>query len=180
MTEYRSPTTGTVMRPIEDTPERLVFERRYVPNTGRGAQHVHDDFRHRFECLEGEAIVDVGEERRVLRTGEATEVPPGTAHSDPYDASRADAVVRWTITPQTDFVRRFARLWLQCLVQGRLNRQDEMSALQIMVLLDTGNHASHVAGPRILVAAQRLFLPLVAAFGRLRGLRAEYPGGPRI
>lgn len=172
--EYRSPTTGTVMRRVEDTRERLVFERRYVPNTGKGPQHVHEDFRHRFECLEGEAIVDVGDERRVLRAGEATEVPHGTAHSDPYNASRSDASVRWTITPQTDFVRRFARLWVQCLVQGRLNRQDEMSALQIMVLLAEGDHESHVAGPSIVVGLQRLLLPVIAAFGRLRGLRADY------
>ena len=179
--EYRSPTTGTVMRRVEDTPERLVFERRYVPNTGRGPQHVHRDFVHRFECLHGESIVDVGEERRVLRAGEATEVPRGTAHSDPYNASRADALVRWTITPQTDFVRRFARLWVQCLVRGRLNQQDEMSALQIMVLLDEGNHESHMAGPPVVVTAQRLLLPVIAAFGRLLGLRANYgtPSAPR-
>jgi len=139
---------------------------------------VHDDFRHRFECLEGEAIVDAGEERWVLRSGEVTEIAPGGAHSDPYNASRADAVVRWTITPQTDFVRRFARLWVQCLVRGRLDRQDEMSALQIMVLLDEGNHRSHVAGPALVVALQRLLLPAIAAFGRLRGLRADYSGGP--
>jgi quercetin dioxygenase-like cupin family protein len=172
--EYRSPTTGTVMRRVEDTPQRLVFERRYVPNTGRGPQHVHDDFEHHFECLEGVATVEVGDDRRVLRAGETTRVPPGSAHTDPYNASGADAVVRWTITPQTDFVRRFARLWVQCLVRGKLDDQDEMSALQIMVLLDEGGHRSHVAGPAVVVALQRLLLPLIAAFGRLRGLRADY------
>jgi mannose-6-phosphate isomerase-like protein (cupin superfamily) len=172
--EYRSPTTGTVMRRVEDTSQRLVFERRYVPDTGKGPQHVHGDFEHRFECLEGVAVVEVGEERRELRAGEATVVPPATAHSDPYNASDVDAVVRWTITPQTEFVRRYARLWLQCLVSGRLNRQDEMSALQIMVLLDEGDHASHVAGPPVVVALQRFLLPVIGLFGRLLGLRADY------
>jgi hypothetical protein len=55
-----------------------------------------------------------------------------------------------------------------------------MSALQIMVLLDEGNHRSHVAGPAILVTLQRLLLPAIAAFGRLKGLRANYPGGPQM
>ncbi len=162
------------MRRVEDTPERLVFERRYVPDTGRGSQHVHGDFEHRFECLEGEATVDVGRVRRVLRAGEVTVVPRRTAHTDPYNASAGDAVVRWTIMPQTEFVRRYAALWLECLMQGRLNRQDEMSALQIMVLMDEVENESWVAGPRIVVALQRRLLPVIAAVGRLLGLRARY------
>ena len=66
---FENPRTGTRLEFREWTPERVVFDRTYPPDTGRADPHVHFDLFQSWEVLSGEAQVVVDGETREVEGG---------------------------------------------------------------------------------------------------------------
>jgi hypothetical protein len=75
---YENPRSGTRVEVRESTPDRIVFDRRYPPNTGRADPHVHFDITQSWEVLSGEA-------------------------RDIHNPQESELTVRWTVEPVNDF-----------------------------------------------------------------------------
>jgi hypothetical protein len=166
---YENPRSGTRIEIRELSPERLSFERRYPPGTGRAQAHLHLDFTQRWEVASGAVAVAVDGEARRLEPGESLEVPIGAKHQDPYNESLAEAVVRWRIEPVTEFIDAFLNTYAYLLREDQLNEQDEFPMLQLFVILSATGAQSYAAS--LPVGLQRATLPLLGALGRLRGYR---------
>ena len=172
---YSNPRSGTRVRIEELSAERLVFERRYPPGTGKADPHLHLDFTQRWDVLTGTATIAVDGERRPLGPGEGAEIERGTKHQDPYNEGDAELQVRWRIEPVTEFIEGFVNAYAHLLRRDRLNEQDEFPMLQLFVILRATHARSYAAN--LPIGLQKATLPLLAAIGRIRGYRASY--GPR-
>jgi mannose-6-phosphate isomerase-like protein (cupin superfamily) len=151
---------------------RMSFERRYAPDTGRADPHYHLDFTQTWEALEGEGLIEVGDEKRPLARGDRIPIEPGTPHRDPWNPGDGGLVVRGTFDPSTAFIEGYAEAWAHHLRAGTVNGQDEIPLMQIFVIAkETGGRSYRTGVPR---ALQDLTLPLVAAIGRLRGFKPRY------
>lgn len=64
---------------LADEPGLSVIEERMPPGTSE-VRHHHERARQYFRVLDGEAMLECGGERHMLRAGEGLEVPPGTPH----------------------------------------------------------------------------------------------------
>ena len=170
---YENPRTGTRVEIRELSPERLIFERRYPPGTGRAQAHLHLDFTQRWEVAAGAVTAAVDGEARRLEPGESMELPIGTKHQDPYNESQSEAVVRWRIEPVTAFIEAFMNTYAYLLREDRLNEQDEFPMLHLFVILSATAAQSYAAN--VPVGLQRATLPLLGAIGRLRGYRLRDP-----
>jgi mannose-6-phosphate isomerase-like protein (cupin superfamily) len=172
---YTSPKTGTWVRIAERSGGLMKFERSFAPGTGQADPHLHEDLTQTWEALSGEGMIEVDGAEREFRTGDRVAIQPGVTHRDPWNPSAADLHVRGTFDPDNDFIEAYASAYAHHLTQGengRLNDQDEMPLLQILVVAQATNGRSYGASPP--VAIQKLALPLAAAFGRLRGYRPSY------
>ena len=129
-------------------------------------------------------MLEVGKRYTSPRTGtwfEVTEradgnrvaIPPGTIHRDPWNTNSAELHARGIFEPINDFIEAYAEAYVHHLAEsGRLDDQDEMPLLQIFVTSRATNGRSWAGSPPI--AAQKASLPLLAAFGRLRGYKSHY------
>jgi mannose-6-phosphate isomerase-like protein (cupin superfamily) len=172
---YENPRSGTRLEIRELSPERLSFERRYPPATGRAQAHLHLDFTQRWEVASGMVTVAVDGEARRLEPGQSMDLPVGTKHQDPYNESPTEAVVRWRIEPVTAFIEAFLNSYAYLLREDQLNAQDEFPTLQLFVILSETQAQSYAAS--LPVGLQRATLPLLGAIGRLRGYRLREPAG---
>jgi mannose-6-phosphate isomerase-like protein (cupin superfamily) len=175
---YENPRSGarlTVLTHWEDGDgERLEFERELPPRTGKAPPHVHLDFTQTFAIRSGRARAAVGKAERSLTAGDELRLPPGARHVDPWNDGAEPLVYRVTVGPVPEFIRAYAEVYLEQLLAGRLNRQDELHPLQIAVLAQaTDAQSFDVRLPR---ALQQRLLPLFAALGRLRGYRPRAAG----
>lgn len=107
-----------------------------------------------------------------LGPGETVRVEPGTEHRDPYNPGGGHLVIDWLLEPHDEFIQTFADAYTWMLEHDRLNDQDEFPALQLMTILRATRAQSFAAGPPR--ALQKVFIPVAAAVGRLRGYRARY------
>jgi mannose-6-phosphate isomerase-like protein (cupin superfamily) len=169
---FENPRTGTRLEVRESTPDRVVFDRRYPPNTGRADPHVHFDLTQRWEVLSGEARVVVDGETKELKTGESVDVATGIPHQDIHNPFDGELNVRWTVAPVNDFVEAFADCYTHYLTRDELNGQDEFSALQIFPILHGTRAQSWINS--IPIPLQKLIIPLGAGVGRLRGYKAHF------
>ena len=171
---FENPRTGTRLQVRESTPERVVFDRRYPPNTGRADPHVHFDLTQSWEVLSGEARAVVDGETRELKAGDVVKIPSGVAHQDIHNPHGIDSTVRWTVAPVNDFVEAFADCYTHYLTRDELDDQDEFTALQIFPILHATNAQSWIT--RIPVSVQKVLIPVGARLGRLRGYRSSFAG----
>ena len=169
---FENPRTGTRLQVRESTPERVVFDRRYPPNTGRADPHVHFDLTQSWEVLSGRARAVVDGETRELNQGDLVEIPTRTPHQDVHNPFETEATVRWTVEPVNDFVEAFADCYTHYLTLDKLNGQDEFSALQIFPILHGTKAQSWLN--TVPIPLQRVLIPLGAGVGRLRGYRAHF------
>jgi len=169
---YTSPETGTWVEIVERGPQVMKFERSFAPGTGRTDPHLHEDLTQTWEALSGEGMIEVDGLEREFRTGDRVEIAPGTRHRDPWNSSRAELHARGIFDPDNDFIEAYAAAYAHLLTEGGLNDQDELPLLQILVITRETNGRSYGASPP--VAVQKASLPLLAAFGRLRGYRPSY------
>jgi mannose-6-phosphate isomerase-like protein (cupin superfamily) len=154
---WTNPRTGASLTWRRDGADG-VLERLMRPGTGKADAHVHLDYVERFEVLEGTATLELDGRTISAGPGETVEVPPGTPHRNPYNATDADLRLRHTASPGME--------------SDTVNRQGEFSDLQLFVVLHGTRARSYRAG--IPVALQKPVIALGAALGRRRGLRPGY------
>ena len=166
---------GTVVAILENTPERFALKRMLPPRTGKTPSHYHDNGIERFRILEGEATGSVGRTTRVLRAGDVMEVPVSSAHVHPHTAAGSTATVEHTIEPRPRFVAVFFASWLTWLAEGRVDKQDEPTLLQIMAIIKEGGGGTWVSGPPI--GVQTALATVLGSLANARGIRAVVPPG---
>jgi mannose-6-phosphate isomerase-like protein (cupin superfamily) len=170
---YTSPRTGTWLEIVERVDGNLKFERSFAPGTGRADPHLHEDLTQTWEALSGEGMIEVDGEEREFRTGDRVAIPPRNPHRDPWNPSSTELHVRGTFEPVVDFIEAYAEAYVHHLSEsGQLDDQDEMPLLQIFVTSRATGGRSWAGPPPI--AVQKASLPLLAAFGRLRGYKPSY------
>jgi mannose-6-phosphate isomerase-like protein (cupin superfamily) len=151
---------------------RMSFERHYAPRTGRADPHYHLDFTQTWEVLSGSGEIEVDGEVRALRAGDQVVLEPGTPHRDPYLRGDGEFHVRGTFDPDTDFIEHYAEAWAHHMREGTVNGQDEMPLTQILVIARATDGQSYTS--RLPQGLQKVFLPLIASVGRLRGYKPKY------
>jgi mannose-6-phosphate isomerase-like protein (cupin superfamily) len=161
-----------VDNPHENGGERIVFDRVMAPGKGKADPHYHLDCDQSYEFLEGTATIEVDGERSRRGPGDTAEVPRGTGHRDPYNASDEPIRFRATITPCPPFITAFGDALAHSFEHRRVNSQDELPLIQIFMMASAFEGQSFRTG--IPSSLQRAIAPAVAAVGRLRGYRASY------
>jgi len=173
---FENPKTGSrleiVSTPRDGDRDVLVADRLLKPGTGRADAHVHHDFEHRFAVLDGQLTLELDGEKRSFGAGEEVAVPVRTPHVDAYNDGQEDLRFRTEFDPATDFVEGFTEAFGHLLREGRTNDQDFPPDGQLFVCLHAFKAKSYAAGPP--VGLQRVFLPLLAFVGRLRGYKPSY------
>lgn len=169
---FENPRTGTRMEFREWTPERVVIDRTYPPDSGRADPHVHFDFSQSWEVLAGKARYFIVSEEREAGAGEQIEVEPGTRHQDVHNPFEAELRARLTVEPTNEFIEAFADCYTHYLTRDKLDRQDEFKPLQLFPILQATKAQSWIAS--IPIPLQKLLIPVGALSGRLRGYRARY------
>jgi quercetin dioxygenase-like cupin family protein len=169
---YENPRNGARLQILEMTPESLRFERLYKPRTGRADPHLHLDFTHSWEVLEGRCRYQLKGDAHDLGPGEAATINTGTPHRDLHNPFEQDARARFHITPCTTFVETFFETLVWLFERGKLDEQESFSQLQLFVILHATHAQSYAAGAPIWL--QKAALPLLAAIGRRRGYQARY------
>ncbi|MDQ2939439.1 MAG: cupin domain-containing protein [Actinomycetota bacterium] len=169
---FENARTGTRLEVRESTPKRVVFDRRYPPNSGRADPHVHFDITQSWEVLSGEARVVVDGETRDVKGGEVVEIATRIPHQDIHNPFEKELAVRWTVAPVNDFVEAFADSYTHLLTHDKLNAQDEFTPLQIFPILRGTRAQSWLTS--IPIPLQKVVIPVGAWLGRLRGYRARY------
>lgn len=168
---WTNPRTGASLTWRRDGAD-AVLERLMRPGTGKADAHVHLDYVERFEVLEGTATIELDGRTVSAGPGETVEVPPGTPHRNPYNATDADLRLRQTASPGGAFAEAFVSSLGHHMENDTVNDQGEFSDLQLFVVLHGTRARSHRAG--IPVALQKPVIALGAALGRRRGLRPGY------
>lgn len=170
---FENPRSGTRMEVRESTPERVVFDRLYPPDTGRADAHVHFDLTQSWEVLSGEAKAVVDGETREVKPGEMVEIASGVPHQDIHNNPHGgDLTVRWTVAPVNEFVEAFADCYTHYLTRNKLNSQDEFRPLQLFPILHATRAQSWIT--QIPIWMQKPLIPVGAWTGRLRGYRSSY------
>jgi mannose-6-phosphate isomerase-like protein (cupin superfamily) len=169
---YTSPETGSWIEIAERSDPVMKLERSYAAGTGRSDPHLHHDLTQTWEALSGEGMIEVEGVEREFRTGDRVELTPGTRHRDPWNPSRSELHVRGTFDPDNDFIESYTAAYAHLLTEVGLNDQEELPLLQILVIAKATDGRSYGASPP--VAIQKASLPLLAAFGRLRGYKPSY------
>ena len=163
---------GTWIEITDRSAGRMSFERSYAPRTGRADPHYHLDLTQTWEAVSGAGEIEVDGEVRELRAGDRIVLEPGTPHRDPYLPDDGEFHVRGSFDPDTDFIEGYAEAWAHHMREGTVNDQDEMPLTQILVIARATKGQSYTS--RVPELLQRATLPLVAAFGRLRGFKTSY------
>jgi hypothetical protein len=163
---------GTWIQISDRSGDRMSFERSYARRTGKADPHYHLDFTQTWEALSGAGEMEVDGETRQLRAGDRVVLEPGTPHRDPYLAGDGEFQVRGSFDPVTDFIEAYAEAWAHHMSEDTVNDQDEMPLTQILVIARATGGRSYTS--RVPRGIQTAMLPLIAAFGRLRGYRANY------
>lgn len=150
----------------------LSHARTLPPGSGRFAAHRHLDYEEQWLVYSGTASYKLGRKRGELGPGEKLILPPGTAHVDPYNASDEPLELLGLISPPNSFTFLYGRTHGDALRTGRVNRQQQLSPLHLMLVLRESRAGTYAAGPPVTI--QRLLvIPLLAAFARLRGYRVS-------
>jgi mannose-6-phosphate isomerase-like protein (cupin superfamily) len=171
-TNPRSGGTFAVLTHWDDTDgDLLEYERSLPPGGGKFSPHLHLDFGQVFTVSEGRTRAALHGEQLVLGPGERLEVPLGAAHVDPWNPGPERAVVRNRISPVPEVCRLFVETMVAGVVEGKLNRHEELPLLQLVLLLrETGGQTFD---SRLPVGVQRASAPFLSALGQLLGYRVE-------
>jgi mannose-6-phosphate isomerase-like protein (cupin superfamily) len=169
---YTSPETGTWVEIAERSGPDMKFDRSFAPGTGKTDPHLHEDFTQTWEAVSGDGMIEIDGSERPLEAGDSVVIEPGTRHRDPWNPGTAELRARGIFEPSNDFIETYAEVYAHKLTEGGLNDQDELPFLQVVVIVKETNGRSWGGSPS--VAIQKAGLPLLAAFGRLRGYRPRY------
>ena len=99
-------------RSTDESGDEVLLVKCWADPTGGVPPHIHPAQNEYFEVLEGEMTFTAGREKKVVRAGEAINVPPGTRHA--YEnRSKAQVHMVVTVKPPADlesFLTMTARL----------------------------------------------------------------------
>ncbi len=171
MRAFQSPSGARleiVTPPSETGGSHSVYERLMKPHSGRADAHVHLAFEQTYEVLSGRGRCRVGKEERVVSAGESVTMPRDVPHVDLWNDSDADLHWRMTVTPaELPFVDVYAATLGERMTSGRLNRQQDLTRLDIFAILgESGGKSYDARLPRRL---QDPAIPLLARLARALG-----------
>jgi mannose-6-phosphate isomerase-like protein (cupin superfamily) len=164
---------GTRVEILENTPERLSFQRTFPPLTGgtKAKAHRHTVTTETYELLAGDAAVLMDGRERKLEPDHVLEIPLGCSHANPYTTAGKTATLVHTVTPNTRGVEVYFTSWLNWLAQGKADARDELTILQIAAIIKEGGRAgTWPSGTPVFL--QRITLPVLALIAELKGIRA--------
>src|SRR4051794_8808949 len=78
--------------------ELLELEAEWAPAGHRPLPHSHPSQAERFEVLEGQLSVRLGDEQRVLNVGDTVDVPPSVVHTF-WNSGGTTARATWQVRP---------------------------------------------------------------------------------
>jgi quercetin dioxygenase-like cupin family protein len=135
--------------------------------------HIHPILIETFQCVSGKMTALAGKELVTLRPGEKIEVAPGRVHGFINTGTDSLVVDSEVIFPNgyqpADDLLRFGAIYDQLKRQGPVTEKGEPPTLQMAVLTRAYRHV--IAAPGVAGA----LMPVLAAVGRLRGYRSEFP-----
>lgn len=111
---------------------------------------------------------------RILRAGDVLEVPPGSSHVHPHTDTSATATIEHTIEPRVYFVEVYFNTWMARLPEGSVDRQDEVTFMQVMAIIKAANGGTWVAGPP--VAVQKAMAAVLGPIAERTGRGVIAPG----
>ena len=168
-----NPVTGEVLifhKTSRDTGgEAVLVETIVRPGGFVAAAHVHPHQTERFQVLEGQVGLRVGDAEQVAGPGEVAVVEPGTPHRF-WNAGDDDARFLWEVTPALDFESLIETMFTLA-AEGKTNRKGMPNPLRLAVIARA--HFDTVRLPFPPVWMQRTALAMGAAAGRAVGYRAE-------
>jgi mannose-6-phosphate isomerase-like protein (cupin superfamily) len=164
---------GTRVEILENTPERISFQRTFPPLTGgtKRKAHRHTETVDTFEMLEGHASVFVDGREHPLEPGDVFKIPLGSSHINPYTKEGQTATLVHTVTPRTRGVEVYFTSWLHWLGEGKADATDETTFWQLAAIIKEGGRAgTWSSGTPVFL--QRIGLPILGLIAQLRGIRA--------
>jgi hypothetical protein len=164
---------GTRVEILENTPERISFQRSFPPLTGgtKRKAHRHTATFETFEMVAGDASALVDGREHRLQPGGVLEIPLGSSHVNPYTKEGNTATLVHSVTPRTRGVEVYFTSWLHWLEQGEADANDEPTFLQIAAIVKEGGRAgTWPTGTPVFL--QRIALPILGLIAELRGIRA--------
>jgi mannose-6-phosphate isomerase-like protein (cupin superfamily) len=161
-----TPTESVTIR--RTTPELLEVESTYGPAGKPPPRHLHPDQDEHFEVLAGRMRARVGDEDRILESGDTLDVPRGMLHQM-WNPGDQPARMLWQTRPAgrtEDWFRSIDALHRE----GRVGSNGVPGPLAFGVLLTEYRDVFRLAvGPEPLV---RPVLALLGILGRVRGYSA--------
>lgn len=147
--------------------ERTLLEVELAPGGGNSL-HIHTDFAEHFQVLEGELVVQLGEQEHVLGPGDTATAPPRTLHRF-YSRSSAPTRFRVELRPGHAGFERALRIVYGMAEAGVLTEKRTRPRLDHLALLvEMGGTLP--AGPWAMMLP---LLRLIARRARRRGVEAE-------
>jgi len=143
---------------------RLTLE----PGHGKALAHLHEDFVERFAVEVGNATARVAGRTLHLGPGDELEVPAGSAHVNPHNASKERLVFRQRTEPATPFALSFFETLGRMTRDGRVDRRGQLPLLAAFAIAHATQSRTFAAGvPRGL--QRHLLFPVGYHLARLRG-----------
>ena len=172
--KLENPVTGEVMifhRTSHETGGEVVQVETIVRRGGFvAARHVHPYQTERFEVLEGELGLLVGDRELVVGQGDVATVQPGTPHRF-WNAGEGDARFLCEVRPALEFESLIETMFTLA-AEGKTNRKGISNPLRLAVI--ARSHFDTVRLPFPPTPLQRLMLAVAAPLGRALGYRPTY------
>jgi quercetin dioxygenase-like cupin family protein len=166
-----NPVTGEVMifhRTSHETGGEVVQVETIVrPGGFVAARHVHPYQSERFEVLEGELGLRVGDRELLAGPGDVVTVRPGTPHRF-WNAGEGETRFLCEVRPALEFESLFETMFTLA-AEGKTNRKVMPNPLRLAVI--ARSHFDTVRLPFPPVWLQRAALAIGAVFGSLLGYR---------
>ena len=167
----QNPVTGEVMifhRTSHETGGEVVqVETTVRPGGFVAARHVHPYQTERFEVLEGELGLLVGDRELVAGQGDVATVQPGTPHRF-WNAGEGEARFLCEVRPALEFESLIETMFTLA-AEGKTNRKGIPNPLRLAVI--ARSHFDTVRLPFPPAWLQRWALAIAATFGSLLGYR---------
>ena len=164
-----NPITGEVLifhRTSEQTGgESVLVETIVRPGGFVAAAHVHPNQTERFEVLEGQLGLRIGEQELLANRGDVALVPRGTPHRF-WNAGEGEARFLCEVRPALQFESLIETMFTLA-AEGKTNRKGMPNPLRLAVIANA--HFDTVRLPFPPAAVQRAGLALGAPLGKLLG-----------
>jgi mannose-6-phosphate isomerase-like protein (cupin superfamily) len=164
---------GTRVTILENSPERISFERTFPPLTGgtKSKAHRHTVGQESFTLLEGDASGSIDGRERALAVGAELQIPLGSTHVNPHTTADQTATIVQTVSPRSRAVEVYFTSWCAWLADGKADDHDEPTMMQIGAIIKEGGRGGTWASG-LPESLQRVLLPALGVVAGLVGTRA--------